>query len=84
MARAEDLLRSVPGVGPALTFTLLAALPELGTLNRRQSAALVGVAPLSRDSGKLRGQRTCWGGRATVLAPLCICLPWSPCATTQF
>ena len=48
----EDLLRSVPSVGPALTFTLLAGLPELGTLNRRQIAALVGVAPLSRDSGR--------------------------------
>ncbi len=66
----EDLLRSVPGVGPALTFTLLAGLPELGTLNRRQIAALVGVAPLSRDSGKLRGRRTCWGGRAHVRAAL--------------
>ena len=66
----EDLLRSVPGVGPALTFTLLAGLPELGTLNRRQIAALVGVAPLSRDSGKRRGQRTCWGGRANVRAAL--------------
>ena len=66
----EDLLRSVPGVGPALTFTLSASLPELGTLTRRQIAALVGVAPLSRDSGKRRGQRTCWGGRATVRAAL--------------
>ncbi len=66
----EDLLRSVPGVGPALTFTLLAGLPELGTLHRRQIAALVGVAPLSRDSGKLRGQRVCWGGRANVRAAL--------------
>ena len=55
----EDLLRSVPGVGPALTFSLLAGLPELGSLTRKQVAALVGVAPLSRDSGKFRGQRTC-------------------------
>ena len=62
----DDLLRSVPGVGPALTFALLAGLPELGSLTRRQIAALVGVAPLARDSGKFRGQRTCWGGRANV------------------
>lgn len=66
----ENLLRSVPGVGPALTVNLLAGLPELGTLTRREVAALVGVAPLSRDSGKFRGQRTCWGGRATVRTAL--------------
>ena len=66
----EDLLRSVPGVGPALTFALLAGLPELGSLTRKQVAALVGVAPLSRDSGKFRGQRTCWGGRANVRTAL--------------
>lgn len=66
----EDLLKSVPGVGPALTFTLLAGLPELGTLTRKQIAALVGVAPLSRDSGTLRGRRTCWGGRAKVRSAL--------------
>lgn len=66
----DDLLRSVPGVGPALTFTLLAGLPELGSLTRKQIAALVGVAPLSRDSGKFRGQRTCWGGRANVRTAL--------------
>ena len=66
----EELLRSVPGVGPTLTFTLVAELPELGTLTRRQIAALVGVAPLARDSGKLRGARTCWGGRANVRAAL--------------
>ena len=64
----EELLRSVPGVGP--TLTLVAELPELGTLTRRQIAALVGVAPLARDSGKLRGTRTCWGGRANVRAAL--------------
>jgi transposase len=66
----KNLLRSVPGVGPVLSFTLLADLPELGTLNRRQIAALVGVAPLNRDSGTLRGKRTVWGGRATVRAAL--------------
>ena len=66
----ENLLRSVPGVGPTLTVALLAGLPELGSLTRKQVAALVGVAPLSRDSGKYRGQRTCWGGRANVRAAL--------------
>lgn len=66
----EDLLRSVPGVGPVLSVTLLAELPELGNLNRRQIAALAGVAPFNRDSGKLRGKRTTWGGRAPVRAAL--------------
>lgn len=66
----EDLLRSVPGIGPAVTVTLLAELPELGTLGRKQIAALVGVAPLNRDSGTWRGRRTVWGGRATVRAAL--------------
>jgi transposase len=64
------LLRSVPGVGPVLTATLLAELPELGRLGRRQLAALVGVAPLNRDSGTLRGHRTTWGGRASIRAVL--------------
>ena len=66
----DELLRSVPGVGPVLTSTLLANLPELGTLTHKQSAALVGVAPLNRDSGTLRGRRTVWGGRAQVRAVL--------------
>jgi transposase len=66
----DELLRSVPGIGPVLTTTLLAMLPELGKLNHRQIAALVGVAPLNRDSGTLRGRRTCWGGRAQVRAVL--------------
>jgi transposase len=66
----EDLLRSVPGVGPVLATTLLAGLPELGRLSRQQIAALVGVAPLNRDSGTLRGRRTVWGGRAHVRAVL--------------
>ena len=64
----DDLLRSVPGVGEQLSLTLLAYVPELGTLNRRQIAALVGVAPFSRDSGTMRGRRTIWGGRARVRA----------------
>ena len=66
----EDLLRSVPCVGPVVTVTLLAELPELGTLGRKQIAALVGLAPLNRDSGTLRGRRTIWGGRARVRAAL--------------
>ena len=65
-----DLLQSVPGVGPVLSRTLVAELAELGTLTRRQIAALVGVAPLNRDSGTLRGPRTCWGGRAPVRTAL--------------
>jgi transposase len=66
----EDLLRSVPGVGPVLSRTLLAELPELGTLTHKQIAALVGVAPLNCDSGTLRGRRTTWGGRTVVRAAL--------------
>src|SRR5260370_804354 len=66
----DALLRSTPGVGPVLTTTLLAELPELGTLNRKQIAALVGVAPLNRDSGTMRGKRTVWGGRAQIRATL--------------
>src|SRR4249920_1610962 len=66
----EELLRRVPGVGPVLTSTLLANLPELGTLTHKQIAALVGVAPLNRDSGTLRGRRTVWGGRAQIRATL--------------
>jgi transposase len=62
----EDLLRSVPGIGPVSARTMLAELPELGQLNRKKIAALVGVAPLNRDSGTLQGGRTCWGGRASV------------------
>jgi transposase len=66
----EDLLRSVPGVGPITARTLLAELPELGTLDRRAIAALVGVAPMNCDSGQYRGQRHIWGGRAAVRATL--------------
>jgi transposase len=65
-----DLLQSTPGVGPITTYTLLAELPELGQLNRKQIAALVGVAPLNNDSGQQRGRRTIWGGRATVRTTL--------------
>jgi len=66
----EDLLRSVPGIGPVVSRTLLAELTELGKLNRKQIAALVGIAPLNRDSGTFRGRRGIWGGRATVRAAL--------------
>jgi transposase len=66
----EELLRSVPGVGPVLARTLLAELPELGTLPRRRGCALVGVAPFNRDSGTFRGKRQVWGGRAPVRAAL--------------
>jgi transposase len=66
----EELLRSVPGVGPVLARTLLAGVPELGTLTHKRLAALVGVAPLNRDSGTLRGHRSVWGGRADVRAAL--------------
>jgi transposase len=66
----DELYRSVPGVGPTTSMTLIADLPELGTLNRKQIAALVGVAPFNRDSGALRGRRAIWGGRARVRAVL--------------
>ena len=77
-----DLLQSVPGVGPVLSRTLIAELAEGGTLTRRQIAALVGVAPLNRDSGTMRGPRTCWGGRAPVRTALymatLVATRWNP------
>lgn len=66
----EELLRSAPGIGPVVATTLLADLPELGTLNRKQISALVGVAPLNCDSGTRRGKRAVWGGRGRVRATL--------------
>ena len=66
----DNLLQGTPGVGPTLSATLIAQLPELGTLNRREIAALVGVAPLNRDSGIFHGRRTIWGGRTQVRAVL--------------
>lgn len=66
----EALLRTVPGIGPVAALSLLAELPELGTLNRRQIAALAGVAPFNCDSGQHRGQRHVWGGRAALRAVL--------------
>jgi transposase len=66
----DALLQSVPGVGPTLSRTLMAELPELGSLDRRTIAALVGVAPFNRDSGKFRGRRSVWGGRANIRSVL--------------
>lgn len=66
----DAILQSTPGVGPVLSRTLISQLPELGDLNRKEVAALVGVAPFNRDSGTWRGRRTIWGGRATVRAVL--------------
>ena len=63
-------LKSVPGVGPATSAMLVAELPELGRLNRREISALVGVAPYNHDRGKLRGKRSIWGGRAQVRSAL--------------
>lgn len=68
---ARDMaLRAVPGVGPATARTLIVELPELGRCSRQQIAAPVGVAPLNRDSGMMRGRRTIWGGRASVRSAL--------------
>ena len=66
----DGLLRSVPGVGKVLSMLLMAKMPELGRLDRRQAAALVGVAPLNRDSGLMKGRRSVWGGRADVRTAL--------------
>ncbi len=66
----EDLLTSVPGIGRLTARTLLAVLPELGTVSRQVIASLAGVAPFNRDSGKMRGKRTIWGGRAVARAAL--------------
>ena len=66
----EDLLQSVPGIGPNTAAVLIADLPELGRLSRREIAALVGVAPFNRDSGTLSGSRHIWGGRVTVRGAL--------------
>ena len=65
-----ELLRSVPGVGPVVASTLVAELPELGKFNRGEIASLVGVAPFDRESGRWKGQRTCFGGRVAVRSTL--------------
>lgn len=79
----EALLRTVPGIGPVAALSLLAELPELGTLNRRQIAALAGLAPFNCDSGQHRGQRHIWGGRAALRAVLYMAtltaVRWNPC-----
>jgi transposase len=72
--RMDKILQSVPGVGPIMSMTILADLPEIGTLNRRQIASLVGVAPMNRDSGKYKGKRTIWGGRARIRSVLYMCV----------
>jgi transposase len=66
----DELLRSMPGVGPVLSKTILFELPELGTLNRQEVAALAGVAPFNYESGKYNGKRIIWGGRARLRAVL--------------
>ena len=66
----DELLQSARGVGPVMSITLLAQLPELGTINRRRISALVGTAPLNNDSGKFKSERHVWGGRANVRAVL--------------
>jgi len=72
----------VPGVGPNLARTLIAELPELGRLSHKEIAALVGVAPLNRDSGLFRGKRMVWGGRASVRSALYMSIlsatKWNP------
>lgn len=78
----DDLLQSVPGIGPTTSAMLIAHLRELGTLSRREIASLVGVAPLNRDSGRYRGTRTTWGGRAHVRTTLFMAthaaIRWNP------
>ena len=78
----DELLRSVPGVGNQVSMTLLADLPELGSLGRKHIAALVGVAPSSRDSGRHRGRRTTWAD-GPECAPCCTWEPWWRHAETR-
>jgi len=85
---ADDLLTSVPGVGDVTAHTLIADLPELGQLDRRRIAALVGVAPLNRDSGQMRGKRTIAGGRAEVRRALYMAtlsaIRWNPVISKHY
>jgi len=69
----DKLLQSIPGIGKVMARTVLADVPEIGTMNRKQISALVGVAPLNRDSGKYKGRRSIWGGRAKVRTVLYMC-----------
>ena len=66
----DKILQSTPGVGPTTSATLISGVPELGTMDRKKIACLVGLAPLNRDSGRLRGRRMIWGGRAHVRSVL--------------
>ena len=85
---ADDLLTSVPGVGTITSFTLIADLPELGQLDRRRIAALVGVAPINRDSGQMRGRRTIAGGRTDVRNALYMAalsaIRWNPVISEHY
>lgn len=85
---ADDLLTSVPGVGDVTSHTLIADLPELGQLDRRRIAALVGVAPLNRDSGQMRGRRTIAGGRTEVRNALYMAtlsaIRWNPVISKHY
>jgi transposase len=69
----DKILQSIPGIGKVMVRTVLADVPEIGTMNRRQISALVGVAPLNRDSGKYKGRRSIWGGRSKVRTVLYMC-----------
>lgn len=84
----DDLLRSMPGIGPINSRMMLACLPELGRLNRQKISALVGVAPFNCDSGKFKGQRRIWGGRAQVRAVLYMAAQtakrWNPVIRTLY
>ena len=85
---ADDLLTSVPGIGDVTARTLIADLPELGRLDRRRIAALVGVAPINRDSGQMRGHRTIAGGRAAVRKALymatLVAIRWNPVIKSHY
>jgi len=70
LRRRYDLITSAPGAGPVLAYTLLAEMPELGTITRKQAGALAGVVPYDHDSGKMRGKRAIWGGRPAVRSKL--------------
>jgi len=70
LRRRDEIVRSAPGVGPVISKELVSHLPELGALNRKEIAALVGVAPFNSDSGKQKGKRMVWGGRSKVRSTL--------------
>jgi len=85
---ADNLLTSVPGIGDVTAHTLIADLPELGQLDRRRLAALVGVAPINRDSGQMRGKRTIAGGRSDVRNALYMAtlsaIRWNPIISQHY